>query len=205
MGSPYIYRHRPGWLYAAVAGAALLVPLLAAALVVDGFEAVRFFWMLLAANWCWTYGTGRSFEVTVDESTITFRRVVGVRSRPIAELTQVVDIGAYLVFLFGKRREMVFRGDGADLLVDRVHQLRPSLRDPLTPPDFAVVLRGYERTAVDDYLARRRDAVISGDDPTSPTRPTFPTAMRGYERTQVRAYLGDPHPLPPTDPQPSPS
>jgi len=195
VGLPYVYRHRPGWLYAAIAGLAVLTPVLGAVLVVDGFGFLKLLWFLIAANWCWIFSTQRSFEVTVDENTITFRRVVGQRSRPMTELTRVVAVATeLLLFSFGKHEVRVFRGEGANRLLDHIHQVKPSLRDLLTPPDFTIVLRGYERKSVDDYIARRRDGVRDGDEPATSTPPAFPIVMRGYERTQVDAYLGIPTP-----------
>lgn len=159
--------------------------------MVDGFYFVTFLMFLFTAQWCWRLSRHRSFEVTVDEDTITFRRVAGRRARPAAELTRVVDTDSDLRFTFGKHEERVFRGGEAHLLLDRVHQVKPSLRDPLNPPEFYVVLGGYDRKVVDEFMTRRREA---RGEPADPAPPRFPVKLRGYEKSQVDAYLGIPVP-----------
>lgn len=63
------------------------------------------------------------------------------------------------------------------------------------PPEFDVVLRGYDQTQVDDLLRRGLEALDSADDQQRSalreeieTR-SLPTAMRGYDRYQVDSFL----------------
>jgi DivIVA domain-containing protein len=59
-------------------------------------------------------------------------------------------------------------------------------REPMTTheprPTFALVMRGYNRSEVDDYLARL------SDDPNLAV-PAFRLGMRGYDRRQVDEYI----------------
>jgi hypothetical protein len=73
-----------------VAGGATLTVIAGAALVADGFELNRILQFLVVASWCWLYRTLRAYEVSVEGGTITFRRVVGRRSRPTADLTRAL-------------------------------------------------------------------------------------------------------------------
>lgn len=193
VSSAYVYRYRPGWLFAAVIGLVVLAVMFGALLATDGIELRSLAWFICIAVWCLIYGRQRSYQVTVDEDTITFRRVLGRRTRPMGDLTRVVPSSKeLLLFTFGKRGERVFRGEGADELLDHVRRLNPSLRDPLNPPEFTIVLRGYDRTAVDDFIDQRR--ARAGDEPATAAPPAFPIVWRGYEKTQVDAYLGVPEP-----------
>ena len=49
-------------------------------------------------------------------------------------------------------------------------------------PEFAVVMRGYDRRQVDEYLVRLEE------DPGLPA-PEFAHVMRGYDMHQVQRYL----------------
>lgn len=51
-------------------------------------------------------------------------------------------------------------------------------------PEFTIVLRGYDRRQVDEYLTAVEGGAVR---PTSPTR--FRIALRGYERSEVSAYI----------------
>ena len=51
-------------------------------------------------------------------------------------------------------------------------------------PDFTVVLRGYDRTQVDQAISR-----LLSSPPGSFVVPEFDIVMRGYERTQVDSYM----------------
>jgi len=61
--------------------------------------------------------------------------------------------------------------------------------------DFTIVLRGYDRPAVDD-LVRRISEARASDSPSLRTEVgelvrtvTLPVVFRGYDRPQVDAYL----------------
>ena len=60
-----------------------------------------------------------------------------------------------------------------------VYRARPDLLDPLAPPWFDLVLRGYGQQAVDAY---------AGGEPGDEV-PEFPIKLRGYDRSQVDAYV----------------
>jgi DivIVA domain-containing protein len=52
------------------------------------------------------------------------------------------------------------------------------------PPDFTIVLRGYDRPEVDAFLTKLERAT------TRPASvPAFQIALRGYERRQVDVYI----------------
>lgn len=56
-----------------------------------------------------------------------------------------------------------------------------------TPPDFTVVLRGFDRTEVDALI----EAVYRGEAHLADkTVFDFTVVLRGYDREQVNAYLG---------------
>jgi DivIVA domain-containing protein len=52
------------------------------------------------------------------------------------------------------------------------------------PQVFEVVLRGYRRRQVDEYLKR-----LKSDPATVNEQPLFDVVFRGYNRIQVREYL----------------
>ena len=56
------------------------------------------------------------------------------------------------------------------------------VNDPARAPEFNVIMRGYDRMQVDEYLAR---LVLN---PSLPV-PNFETVMRGYDKLQVDRYV----------------
>ena len=51
-------------------------------------------------------------------------------------------------------------------------------------PDFTIVIRGYDRTQVDQAISH-----LLSSPPGSFVVPKFDIVMRGYERTQVDSYM----------------
>ena len=58
--------------------------------------------------------------------------------------------------------------------------------DSVPTPSFDVVLRGYDRAQVDEFVARLR-AADGGTSP--PERPAFAVVLRGYGRGQVDRWV----------------
>jgi hypothetical protein len=71
---------------------------------------------------------------------------------------------------------------GQESVVHRPDSSAPH-RVPDPPGDFTVVLRGYDRTQVDDWVGR----VQRSAPPYS--RPSFKVTFRGYDRAQVDQWV----------------
>jgi hypothetical protein len=56
--------------------------------------------------------------------------------------------------------------------------------DAVVPPDFTIVLTGYDRGQVDAYLANLQSERCRGE-----PMPQFRRVLRGYEITQVDGYI----------------
>lgn len=73
--------------------------------------------------------------------------------------------------------------------------LEPSVPDPVSPfPDAPGRRKGYDRTVVDDFLQRARDAFESSEDPDLDSgtvrRTAFPLVRGGYAVPAVDAAVG---------------
>jgi DivIVA domain-containing protein len=62
----------------------------------------------------------------------------------------------------------------------------PPLWPSVGPPQFSVVLRGYDPAAVDDFLRRHADPSARA---AALREVSFPVRLRGYDRGQVDAYV----------------
>jgi hypothetical protein len=60
---------------------------------------------------------------------------------------------------------------------------------PVPSPDFSVVLRGYERSAVDSYIHWARLSLVAGNRIGQEPSRDFSVQTRGYDRHQVDQFL----------------
>ena len=72
--------------------------------------------------------------------------------------------------------------DAGDDRSDLDRELTEFFKD--LPREFDVVLRGYRRRQVDEYLKR-----LESDPAAVNERPRFDVVFRGYDRMQVREHL----------------
>lgn len=136
MESRFVYRCRPWWLSAVAVGGAVSALALAVWLVFTGFALVTFTWLVAIAFGTWLYGFVWSYEVTVDDDTVTMRGMLRERTWPLTEVTGVHYFGSGVAVRFGRRSERVIRsGDSADGLVAQLRQRVPGLSRSLAPPN----------------------------------------------------------------------
>lgn len=66
-----------------------------------------------------------------------------------------------------------------------------------TPPDFTIVLRGYQPEAVNTLVQQAAEALASGEETQRASvraallRRDLPVRFRGYDRAQVDHYLSE--------------
>jgi hypothetical protein len=105
--------------------------------------------------------------------------------RLYAELAAAVSTVAHAI---GNAASPSFRVEvhhahlGQDPIVSRPDSSVPH-SVPYPPGDFLVVLRGYDRTQVDDWVGR-----VQRSAPPHST-PRFKVALRGYDRAQVDQWV----------------